>query len=66
MLSFNDHVITRNNRISVKKEEGAAKNIRNWKLVIDNVKKTDEGKYMCQLNTEVTNAKTAFLEVTSK
>ena len=65
VLSFNDILITRNNRISVKKEEGE-KNVRNWKLVINDVKEKDKGMYMCQLNTDPTEAQTVYLEVTSK
>ena len=48
-----------------KKEEGE-ENILNWKLVIHDVKKKDEGFYQCQLNTDPTKARNAYLEVTSK
>ena len=65
VLSFNDVLITRNPRYSVKKEEGE-ENILNWKLVIHDVKKKDEGFYQCQLNTDPTKARNAYLEVTSK
>ena len=64
VLSFNDVLITRNPRYSVKKEEGE-ENILNWKLVIHDVKKKDEGFYQCQLNTDPTKARNAYLEVTS-
>ena len=64
VLSYNDVLITRNPRISVKKEEGE-ENIQNWKLAIKNVMKKDEGFYQCQLNTEKTKAMNVYLEVTS-
>ena len=70
VLSYNDVLITRNNRVSVKKEQGEytkiIQNIQNWKLVIDKVMKKDEGFYQCQLNTDPTKAKNVYLEVTSK
>ena len=69
VLSYNDVLITRNNRVSVKKEQGEYtkidQNIQNWKLVIDDVMKKDEGFYQCQLNTDPTKAKNVYLEVTS-
>ena len=69
ILAFNDVVVTRNNRISVKKgpiESKGDEHIRTWKLIIRNVRVKDEGSYMCQLNTDETKAQTAYLEVTSK
>ena len=70
VLSYNDVRITRNHRISVKKEQGeytkTVQNIVNYKLVIDDVRKTDEGFYQCQLNTDPTKSQNVFLEVTSK
>ena len=69
MLSFNDVVVTRNNRISIEKgqvDTEGEESIRNWKLVIRNVRVTDEGNYMCQLNTDPAEALIGYLEVTSK
>ena len=65
---MNDMVITRNHRISVERgQKGGEKeeNGRQWRLLIRDVKKTDEGGYMCQINTDPMISRIGYLEVTS-
>ena len=65
VVSVNDVILTQNPRYSVKKEV-VEENIVNWKLVIHNVKKQDEGFYECLINTDPAKTRDAYLEVTSK
>ncbi|XP_065207681.1 neurotrimin-like isoform X2 [Planococcus citri] len=53
ILTVNNHVITRNPRITVTHDKH-----RTWYLHINNVQEADRGRYMCQLNT--ISAKTQF------
>ena len=47
VLTVDNLVMTRNNRISLLQErEGAS-----WSLVISNVTTTDQGSYVCEVNT---------------
>jgi hypothetical protein len=66
---MNDLVITRNHRVSVEKGQQGTdeeENGRQWKLLIRDVKETDEGGYMCQINTDPMISQIGYLEVTSK
>ena len=58
VLSFNEHVITKNHRIRVSAPE---KNI--WRLDISQVRRRDAGFYMCQINTDPMQSQLAYLDV---
>ena len=47
ILTVSSHVITRNERITVSHD----KHQKTWYLHINEVRETDSGKYMCQINT---------------
>nr|XP_045612392.1 uncharacterized protein LOC123766946 [Procambarus clarkii] len=47
VLTVDTVVITKNDRVSLAKERGGT----SWSLVITNVTTTDQGLYLCQLNT---------------
>ncbi|TMW42472.1 hypothetical protein DOY81_012447, partial [Sarcophaga bullata] len=47
ILSIQNHVITKNHRISISHTEH-----RIWQLRIRDVKESDRGWYMCQINTD--------------
>lgn len=52
-------MVTRNSRISVTHREGDL-----WQLAIKNVKPSDQGWYMCQINTDPMESQVGYLEVT--
>ncbi|XP_053974465.1 lachesin-like isoform X3 [Hylaeus volcanicus] len=58
ILTIAVHVITKNHRISVKHSGH-----RTWSLHIKDIKVSDRGWYMCQLNTDPMSSITGFLEV---
>ncbi|XP_076308457.1 protein amalgam-like [Tachypleus tridentatus] len=58
ILSIHDHVITRNYRISLSHVDS-----RNFVLHIKNVKESDRGGYMCQLNTAPMMSQVGYLDV---
>ena len=58
---MDERVITRNPRYSVVRREGGL-----WQLTIKDVKPSDQGWYMCQINTEPMMSEKGFLEVTGK
>ena len=58
VLSFNEHVITKNHRIKVSTPEKTE-----WKLEISDIKRRDAGFYMCQINTDPMQSRLAYLEV---
>ncbi|XP_048262529.1 uncharacterized protein LOC125385267 [Bombus terrestris] len=45
--AIHDHVITHNNRVLVSHSDHTT-----WNLHIKNVQQEDEGRYMCQINTD--------------
>lgn len=47
VLTVDNNVITKNHRVSVLQEGGGAA----WTLIIANVSTSDQGAYMCQINT---------------
>ena len=61
ILTVQNHVITRNPRISVSHDKH-----RTWILQIDNVQEDDKGKYMCQINTATAKTHYGFLHVVGK
>lgn len=58
ILTIAGHVITKNHRIAVTHSDQ-----RTWSLHIKDVRETDQGWYMCQLNTDPMKSQTAYLEV---
>ncbi|XP_066140746.1 lachesin-like isoform X1 [Euwallacea fornicatus] len=58
ILTIHSHVITKNHRIAVTHTER-----RNWYLHIRDVKQTDMGWYMCQINTDPMKSQVGFLNV---
>ena len=58
ILTVQNNVITRNPRIGVSHEGH-----RTWKLHIRNVQGSDQGAYMCQINTPKAKFRLGFLSV---
>ncbi|XP_015183576.1 PREDICTED: neurotrimin-like [Polistes dominula] len=58
ILTIANHVITKNDRIKVTHSEH-----KMWYLHIRDVNPSDQGFYMCQINTEPMKSQTGFLEV---
>ncbi|XP_076356551.1 lachesin-like isoform X2 [Tachypleus tridentatus] len=58
ILTIHNHVITRNYRIDL-----SHNNYRNWVLHINNVKESDRGGYMCQINTVPMKSQVGYLDV---
>ena len=57
-MSFNEHVITKNPRINVSIPEE-----NKWTLRISDIRRSDAGFYMCQINTDPMMSQLAYLEV---
>lgn len=58
ILTVQNHVITRNPRIGVSHEGH-----RTWNLQIKEVQRSDQGAYMCQINTARAKTRLAYLNV---
>ncbi|KAJ8674631.1 hypothetical protein QAD02_010417, partial [Eretmocerus hayati] len=58
ILTIANHVITKNHRIGVTHSE-----LRTWYLHIKEVKETDRGWYMCQINTDPMKSQIGYLDV---
>ncbi|CAH1103445.1 unnamed protein product [Psylliodes chrysocephalus] len=58
ILTIHNHVITKNNRIGVSNSE---RNI--WHLHIKDVRESDQGWYMCQINTDPMKSQVGYLTV---
>lgn len=61
ILTIHGNVITKNHRIKVTQTDQ-----RTWHLHIREVRETDRGWYMCQLNTDPMKSQQGFLEVVGK
>lgn len=61
ILTIQNHVITKNHRIGITYTEK-----RIWQLRIRDVKETDRGWYMCQINADPMKSQVGFLEVVGK
>lgn len=61
ILTIHSHVITKNHRIGVTRSDH-----RTWYLHIRDVRESDRGWYMCQINTDPMKSQTGFLEVVGK
>lgn len=58
ILTIQSHVITKNHRIGISYTEK-----RIWQLRIKDVKETDRGWYMCQINSDPMKSQVGYLEV---
>lgn len=58
ILTIATHVITKNHRIAVNHSDR-----RVWFLHVHDVRQSDRGWYMCQLNTDPMKSQTAYLDV---
>ncbi|KAK0179035.1 hypothetical protein PV327_007861 [Microctonus hyperodae] len=58
ILTIANHVITKNHRIGVSHSDH-----RTWFLHIREVRESDRGWYMCQINTDPMKSQTGFLDV---
>lgn len=58
ILTIHSHVITKNHRIGVTHSEH-----RTWYLHIRDVRETDRGWYMCQINTDPMKSQVGYLDV---
>ncbi|XP_066588541.1 lachesin-like [Prorops nasuta] len=58
ILTIANHVITKNHRIAVTHSEH-----KTWYLHIRDVKESDRGDYMCQINTDPMKSQIGYLEV---
>lgn len=59
ILTVQHRVITRNTRVSIAHNN----NHRTWTLHLRNVRETDAGRYMCQINTEPAKTQIGYLTV---
>lgn len=58
ILTIHHHVITKNHRIAV-----TGTDHRNWYLHIRDVRESDKGWYMCQINTDPMKSQMGYLDV---
>ncbi|XP_067620610.1 uncharacterized protein DIP-theta isoform X1 [Eurosta solidaginis] len=58
ILTIQNHVITKNHRMSITHAEKRA-----WILKIRDVKESDKGWYMCQINTDPMKSQVGYLDV---
>ncbi|KAG4066651.1 hypothetical protein HA402_007287 [Bradysia odoriphaga] len=58
ILTIQNHVITKNHRIGITHSDN-----RIWQLRIRDVKESDRGFYMCQINTDPMKSQTGYLDV---
>lgn len=61
ILTIQNHVITKNHRIGISHTEH-----RIWYLHIREIKESDRGWYMCQINTDPMKSQVGFLEIVGK
>lgn len=61
ILSLHTKVVTHNARIAVTHD-----NLRTWQLRIRQVKESDRGCYMCQINTNIMKIQQGCLDVNGK
>ena len=61
ILTIQNHVITKNHRISILHSEH-----KTWQLKIKDIRESDRGFYMCQMNTDPMKSQTGYLDVVGK
>ncbi|XP_037927563.1 neurotrimin [Teleopsis dalmanni] len=58
ILTIQNHVITKNQRIGITNSEH-----KTWTMKIKDIKETDKGWYMCQINTDPMKSQMGYLDV---
>lgn len=58
ILTIHNHVITKNNRVGVLHTQNNV-----WQLLIKEVRESDHGWYMCQINTDPMKSQRGYLTV---
>ena len=58
ILTIHNHVVTKNHRIGVTHSE-----LKTWYLHIREVRESDKGWYMCQINTDPMKSQICYLDV---
>uniref|UniRef100_A0A1B0DRB2 Uncharacterized protein n=1 Tax=Phlebotomus papatasi TaxID=29031 RepID=A0A1B0DRB2_PHLPP len=58
ILTIQNHVITKNHRVAIVWTER-----RTWQLKIKDIKESDRGWYMCQINTDPMKSQMGYLDV---
>ncbi|KAJ1522304.1 hypothetical protein ONE63_002601 [Megalurothrips usitatus] len=58
VLTMHNRVVTHNSRVAVSHD-----NQRTWRLHIRQIKETDRGCYMCQINTSVMRSQVGCIDV---
>lgn len=61
ILTIQHHVITKNHRVAIAMSE---KNT--WQLKIKDIRESDRGFYMCQINTDPMKSQMGYLDVVGK
>lgn len=61
ILTIQNHVITKNHRIGIFHSEK-----RIWQLRIRDVRESDRGWYMCQINTDPMKSQVGYLDVVGR
>uniref|UniRef100_T1GK53 Immunoglobulin V-set domain-containing protein n=1 Tax=Megaselia scalaris TaxID=36166 RepID=T1GK53_MEGSC len=58
ILTIQNHVITKNQRVGITYAEH-----KTWQLKIKDIKESDRGWYMCQINTDPMKSQMGYLDV---
>lgn len=58
ILTIQNHVITKNHRVGITYSER-----KTWQLKLRDIRESDRGWYMCQINTDPMKSQTGFLDV---
>lgn len=61
ILTIQNHVITKNQRIGITNSEH-----KTWTMRIKDIKESDKGWYMCQINTDPMKSQMGYLDVVGK
>ena len=61
ILTIHEHVITKNHRILITHNDQ-----RTWILHIKDVRESDRGWYMCQINTDPMKSQVGYLDIVGK
>lgn len=61
ILTIQNHVITKNHRVSILHSEH-----KTWQLKLKDIRESDRGYYMCQINTDPMKSQTGYLDVVGK
>lgn len=61
ILTIQNHVITKNHRVAITYSEK-----KTWQLKIKDIRESDRGFYMCQINTDPMKSQMGYLDVVGK